>query len=326
MTNKDKSVNSNKLFSCIVPTLNEKDTINEFIVSFQSQDYRPMELLVVDGGSIDGTQEIVHKQISALNDSSFTILFFNEKEFGEISSPANARNIGLDNVKGEYVLFIDSDTVFMDSSSISKALSEIGKSDFIVISFEIIIDTLLEKKISRLLDAGVAFVYKRKFIGDVRFTPTLGFGEDREFNYHLFGSVTGPTNALSPSVTIGRHFPHTKKELKSQNQWYGRTISRYILAMFRLHEKDFISQSLYVILNILLVLLPIMCLLFILVNPLLSLSSLLLSFILVVARSRLKLKSIGDLIFGTWYYIYSAFYFTKGFVSSFKLGQKIGRY
>jgi glycosyltransferase involved in cell wall biosynthesis len=321
-----EAIDSRKLFSCIVPTLNEKDTINDFIASLYSQDYRPMELLIVDGGSTDGTQNFISQQISTLNDGSFSISLFHEKDFGEISSPANARNIGLNNTIGEYILFIDSDTVFIDNNTISKALSEIGKSDFICIPFKILIDTHLENEISKLLDAGLICIYRKEFIEDTRFIATLGFGEDREFNYRLFKSVTGPIDPLISSVTIGRHFPHTKAELRSQNQWYGRTILKYIKVIFHLDKKDFAYQFLYVLTNILLAALLIAFFMLLFIYPFLSFFSLILIFILVAVRSKFKVKSIYDLLFATWYYLYSAMYFLKGLISSFGLKQKIGRY
>lgn len=317
---------NNHLFSCIVPTLNEEDTISDFITSLHSQTYRPMELLIVDGGSIDDTMEIVNAHASTLNDDSFLIKLFNEKNFGEVSSPANARNIGLDKSNGEYVLFIDSDTVFTDNYIISNVLTEMNTSCFIFIPFEIIVDTSLEKMISKLLDAGVICLYRREFIGDKRFTSHLGFGEDREFNFNLFKSVTHPLGASFASVTVGRHFPHTKNELRSQNKWYGRTIFRYLKVIYHLDPKDFASQCLYILANFFLAISPFILLLSALISPFLFAILSLFLVLLVIARSRFKVKTIEDLIFATWYYVYSGIYFTKGVVSSLYLKEKAGRF
>ena len=53
--------------SLIVPIFNEADFIEECIAGIQRQDYCPgkLEILLVDGGSTDGTREIIQKHIDA---------------------------------------------------------------------------------------------------------------------------------------------------------------------------------------------------------------------------------------------------------------------
>lgn len=45
----------NRLFSVVVPILNEREHILPLLESIPNQTFRPVEVVIVDGGSIDGT-------------------------------------------------------------------------------------------------------------------------------------------------------------------------------------------------------------------------------------------------------------------------------
>jgi glycosyltransferase involved in cell wall biosynthesis len=54
-------MHAEELVSIIIPTLNEEENIERVIESVMAQDYRPLEVIIVDGGSKDGTLEIVER-------------------------------------------------------------------------------------------------------------------------------------------------------------------------------------------------------------------------------------------------------------------------
>ena len=90
-----------KLVSIIVPVYNAEKYIKNCVLSILNQDYKNIELILVNDGSKDNSYNIC-KQLAEKDNR---IRLFN-KENGGTSS---ARNYGLDNAKGEYVCFIDSD-------------------------------------------------------------------------------------------------------------------------------------------------------------------------------------------------------------------------
>jgi len=49
------------LFSIVIPALNEEEHIEHLLRSIYEQDYRPIEVIVVDDGSTDATKQIVKK-------------------------------------------------------------------------------------------------------------------------------------------------------------------------------------------------------------------------------------------------------------------------
>ena len=89
------------LISVIIPTYNSKDYISRAIESIISQSYKHLEIIIIDDGSNDGTAKICDEYAS--RDSRIRVI---HQKNGGVSE---ARNVGLHNVTGEYVSFIDSD-------------------------------------------------------------------------------------------------------------------------------------------------------------------------------------------------------------------------
>lgn len=90
-----------ELISIIVPVYKVEKYLCECVDSILSQTYENFELILVDDGSPDNSGKICDKY--AEKDKRIKVI---HKENAGVSS---ARNIGLDNAKGEYITFIDSD-------------------------------------------------------------------------------------------------------------------------------------------------------------------------------------------------------------------------
>ena len=88
--------------SVIMPAYNSREYIAEAIHSVLDQDYRDLELIIVDDGSTDGTAEEALK----FGDRVKVLV---QKNAG----PAAARNRGVKAANGQFLAFIDSDDVWM---------------------------------------------------------------------------------------------------------------------------------------------------------------------------------------------------------------------
>lgn len=94
------------IFSVIVPTYNRSDEINELLNSLvnQSLDDNLFEVIIVDDGSTDDTDKVVNNVIEK---APINLRFLKQDHKG----PGEARNYGMKEAKGEYLLFIDSDCI-----------------------------------------------------------------------------------------------------------------------------------------------------------------------------------------------------------------------
>lgn len=101
-------IDKNPLISIIVPVYNSEKTLNRCVDSILKQTFRNWELLLIDDGSIDRSGEICDEY--AIKDQRIKVF---HKENGGVSS---ARNVGLDNVKGEWITFGDSDDEILNNT------------------------------------------------------------------------------------------------------------------------------------------------------------------------------------------------------------------
>lgn len=96
----------NGLFTVIVPTFNRAKLITEALDSVKAQSYRPIEILVVDDGSSDNTKSVVETWTMENSEGdALSLRYFYQENAG----PGAARNRGIQEIRGEYVQFLDSD-------------------------------------------------------------------------------------------------------------------------------------------------------------------------------------------------------------------------
>jgi glycosyltransferase involved in cell wall biosynthesis len=89
------------LISCIVPVFNGERFVREALDSIWAQTYRPLEIIVADDGSTDGTAAIVASYDQPVHHLS-----------QPNAGPAAARNLGLRAAQGAFVAFLDADDLW----------------------------------------------------------------------------------------------------------------------------------------------------------------------------------------------------------------------
>lgn len=182
--------------SIIVPVYKVEKYLSACIESVLAQTYPDWELLLIDDGSPDGCPAICDEY--AQKDSRIRAFHINN------GGPGHARNAGLDNAKGEFVFFLDSDDLLTPN-----ALEEIMRKqvetnvDFIwIYPYPFVndsdIDAITPNKYSdevidnvelcnHLFDCNIVIgaggkLIRRSKIGNNRFNELLKTGEDVLFN------------------------------------------------------------------------------------------------------------------------------------------------
>ena len=184
----------NPLISVIVPVYNVEKYLDKCVESIVNQTYKNLEIILVDDGSPDNCPTMCDAWTE--KDSRIKVI---HKENGGVSS---ARNIGLDNVTGDFVTFVDSDD-WIDADTIGK-MKDIVDCDLCDIAcvgfcYEYLSDTptsyigsnfkyegeeiLYNYLMDNIRPEACSKLYSYSVIGDVRFDSSIKYAEDLEFNY-----------------------------------------------------------------------------------------------------------------------------------------------
>ena len=89
-------------YSIIVPVYNRPDEVDELLQSLTEQTFNDMEVIIVEDGSSQPCENIVHRYAGKLQLRYYT---------KENSGPGQTRNFGAEHSQGEYLIFLDSDCV-----------------------------------------------------------------------------------------------------------------------------------------------------------------------------------------------------------------------
>ncbi len=93
------------LVSVIIPTYNREKYIKDAVESVLNQTYKNIEVIVVDDGSTDNTQDVI-KEIIEKDDRVKYI-------YQENQGSGSARNRGIQEANGEFIAFLDSDDAYL---------------------------------------------------------------------------------------------------------------------------------------------------------------------------------------------------------------------
>lgn len=114
-------------YSFIVPVYNTSKYLKKCLDSLTGQTFKDFEIIIVNDGSTDNSKSIISKYEEKYNN----IKVINQKNQGL----SMARNNGVKEVKGRYLIFIDSDD-YVETNLLKEVDKEIGDSE--VLRFQII--------------------------------------------------------------------------------------------------------------------------------------------------------------------------------------------
>lgn len=208
------SANNNLVVSVVVPILNEKNYIDEFIKSVLDQDFdkSKMEVLLVDGMSSDGTRNI-------LFDYSKKFEFIHVIDNLEKKIP-DALNVGIKNSVGKYIIRMDAHTYYYPDY-ISQCVSTIESGNYSNVGGPTVVG--FKSKIQKIIAAAnyspfalgggkshnieyegiadtVSFgTFRRDYLLDLgMYDTSIQFAEDDDLNFRIIEN--GGSIFISPKI------------------------------------------------------------------------------------------------------------------------------
>jgi glycosyltransferase involved in cell wall biosynthesis len=217
------------LISLIVTTKNSQRTLAPCLESARRQDYKPIELIVVDNASTDATPEIARRFADAVI---------------EIGPERSAqRNAGIKAAHGEYILILDADMV-LDASVVRAALdASNGGAQAVVIPEESFGQGFWSacKAFERSFYERDALVSAARFFSRQRVLDAGGFDEaltgpeDWDLSMRVSGSV--PV-AFAAARILHDEGTQSLRSLYEKKYYYGRSMPAFV----RKHGKDALKR------------------------------------------------------------------------------------
>lgn len=111
-----------KKITIITINFNNRDGLEKTIKSVITQDYPNLEYIVIDGGSTDGSKELIEQYTDKID------FWVSEPDKGIY----NAMNKGVAHATGDYVNFMNSGDCFSSADAVSRVMSDASDEDIIV--------------------------------------------------------------------------------------------------------------------------------------------------------------------------------------------------
>lgn len=236
----------NPAISIIIPSFNEEKYISRCLDSVLNQTFTNFEVLCVDDGSTDNTFNII-KEYSA-KDSRIIPL----KNPGK--GVSSARNFGIDNAKGDYIGFVDSDDFIQPQmyEFLYRAVTE-NDCDFSVCNYKKTSDIkeeLFEYKCEKIdykklvkrddIFSSVCFkLIKKSFIGIIRF-DNYKIGEDTVFSSFLYSN-----HAVFIDISLYVYYDNIKSCTSTffeDEKWFDLVKTRFLSYEILKKENQFIAN------------------------------------------------------------------------------------
>jgi len=174
--------------SVIIPTRNESKRITPCIESMKAQTYPNLEILIVDD-STDNTIDIIKSIVK--NDKRFRIIKEEKLRDGWVGKP-HAMQQGSREAKGEWLLFIDADTVH-DPEIITSAVKHAVKKklDMLSVLSELICKSFWEKVIQPIPTGLLIFISPLGKVNDPKSKNAFALGPFILIKHFVFDKIGG---------------------------------------------------------------------------------------------------------------------------------------
>lgn len=220
----------NPKISVIIPAYNAEAHIENAIKSILDQEYKNIEIIVIDDGSTDSTAQICKK---------FDITLVQQENKG-ISA---ARNAGLKEVTGNLIAFLDADDLWYKYKLGDQVkLIESNQSPSFVLGLSIAIDNNKSPITDPhfVLSLGTVLVKKEVFNQVGNFDEQLEFGEDIDWFLRVMEAEFNCLVSPKPVLKFRRHENNSTNNREKTNQFFLRAIRQ---SLKRRKQSNKINQS-----------------------------------------------------------------------------------
>ena len=246
------------MISVVIPLYNKEASIAQSLKSVLSQEYDDFEVVVVDDGSTDGSVAIVE----AIDNPHIRLI---KQENG---GPSKARNTGVKNAKGEWILFLDADDEMLPGAfeffsekiqkhtDVDMFLGEVivnnGKKEYLAVEYkEGVVDNPFKAHVlGRLFQCSGTAIYRKSIVEENPFDERVRRYEDLQRIFKLYRKYR-LFLCHKPVAMINLEFSAASRARKDINEDFlghldfkGKSFwEKMALYAFYLGERDYYSEQ-----------------------------------------------------------------------------------
>lgn len=207
----DKTNDPKMKISVVTVCYNSEDTIEETMLSVLNQTYSDVEYIIIDGGSTDGTVDIIKKYADRI------AYWVSEPD----NSIYDAMNKGIAVATGDYINFMNSGDSFASKDSISNVLTNIKEDIDIVFGdtlFKFKSQSLVRKplRLSTLISkppfCHQSTFIRRKYQIEHLYDLSYRIAADYNFFYHAYFDWNGSFQYIPELVSVFNCFEGTSTD------------------------------------------------------------------------------------------------------------------
>ncbi|OGZ18934.1 MAG: hypothetical protein A2175_02270 [Candidatus Nealsonbacteria bacterium RBG_13_42_11] len=267
--------------SVVVPTYNRSKDLNDCLDSIISQEYLPVEVLVIDSGKDIQTENLIKEKESNFKKKGVILKYIkNNKE----NSLTVARNMGIENSTGEIVSFLDDDIVLIKDyyketvkffeenpkafGMTGRTTSDLkGENKFKFFVAQILgrlfflgfneknkwrvlpslgVTSSLDNKIINCQWLSGASVYKKEIFKDFRYDEKLkkySWGEDTDFSHRVFKKYP-QSLFLNPKVRYIHNLSVTGRIPRKEISYMEEVYCLYLF--YKIIPQTFLNRIIYI--------------------------------------------------------------------------------
>ena len=246
------------MISVIIPLYNKEPIIERSLQSVLSQDYDDFEVVVVNDGSTDRSADIVR----SINDPRIRLI---EQENG---GPSKARNTGVKNAKGDWIVFLDADDELLPDAlryfahiinthpEVDMFLGEVlinnGNTEHLGVEYKngLVKNPFKDHVFGRLYQCSGTTVYRKSIVEKYPFDERVRRYEDlqrifklyREYSLYLCHKPVAKVNIEFASASNARK--DIKEDFMGYLDFHNKSFWEYMaLYSFYLGERDYYKEQ-----------------------------------------------------------------------------------
>lgn len=198
------------ILSIIIPVYNVENYLSYCLDSILVQSFSDYEIILINDGSKDNSKNICIKYAEKYKN----IKLINQENAGL----SEARNVGIKNSKGKYLLFIDSDDFLVKDNTLNNIISAIKKYEPDLLMFSIIEYDDTGKKIIKNNNKFVYFEYQTYKGKDIF---------DELYMYNGIYVSMAPNKVIRKKFLTNNNLHFVKGIYHEDDEWLSRVLINY---------------------------------------------------------------------------------------------------